>query len=89
MSEETHRRLQHEHTLERLQERYWDDATMEDVIALRDLARTKAKNVTGLLGQDSRQVFVSYKDRLVHCVYVPRHNALRTVLPCSANPPQS
>ena len=76
------RENQHRHALDRLQERYWQDATHEDLIAIRDIAKENARVVKPLPGYDSKQVFVRYRDRLIHVVYVPRHNAIRTVLPC-------
>lgn len=77
---------QHEHALERLRERYFSDADISDVIALRDLSAPLAKGVKPLPGSDVKQVFVGYRDRLVHVVYCPRYEAVRTVLPRQPNP---
>lgn len=77
-----HRAKQHAHALERLQERYWPDATLRDVIALRDLAALAAPAARGIPGTDVKALFIPYRDRLVHVIYAPRFNAVRTVIPC-------
>lgn len=76
-----HRAHQHEHALERLRERYWPDASHKDLIAIRDLAADVAKSVKPLPGADTKQVFVIYRKAIIHVVYCPRYNAVRTVLP--------
>lgn len=40
------RENQHRHALDRLQERYWQDATHEDLIAIRDIAKENARTLT-------------------------------------------
>lgn len=76
-----HRVNQHRHALERLRERYWPDAAQADLIAIRNEAREAARVVNALPFEDTKHVFIRYRDRLVHVLYCPRYDAVRTVLP--------
>jgi len=80
-SVQRHRARQHRHALERLQERYWPDATHTELIELRDKVRLLASNLKGVPGTDTKIAFVVHRGQLVKVVYVPRHRAVRTVLP--------
>lgn len=82
-----HRAIQHRHALERLRERYWPDAEQCDLIAIRNSARAAAKKAGALAGTDVKKVFVPYRGRLVAVLYAPRHDAVRTVLPCGPSVP--
>lgn len=72
------------HALERLRERYFEDATSDDLIEIKRLARDASKNTKGEAFNDAKRVFVLYRMRFIDVVYVPRHDAIRTVLPCNA-----
>lgn len=75
------RNAQHQHALERLRERYMPDAEMADVLNIRDLAREAATTVKGMSMTDCKNVFIRYQGHLLHVVYVPRQDAVRTILP--------
>lgn len=76
------RQKQHQHALDRLRERYFADATIDDVIAIRDAARVAAKGRCSLHEwSDCVGVTVPYRGLNVQVIYTKIDNAVRTVLP--------
>lgn len=86
------RRLHTAHSLDRLRERYLHDATEADLWEIRDLAkaaheawlrRGRKPGVPGVVyrGWDCIETIVDWRGLRVKAVYVPRYDALRTILP--------
>lgn len=76
-----HRARQHQHALERLQERYWPDATLDEVRLIRDKAKAIHRDFKGIPFSDVKEVRVEHRGCIVRVLYCPRHKAVRTVLP--------
>lgn len=77
-----HRKRQHEHALERLRERYFPDATMEDVVAIRDAARMTSAGRPSLNGwSEGVGCGVLHRGVNVQVIYSRLYDSVRTVLP--------
>jgi len=77
---EKHRANRHRHALQRLRERYWPSANHDDVIEIRNAAKAQFLAGFGYSGMDGVTVRVVVSKGAVTAVYIPRHNALATVL---------
>lgn len=88
---ERHRSRAHQHALERLRERHDPEATHEDVISLRDMARAAYRAGDGLNrpGDDGVRIGLQWRGEFIQVIYAPRHDALRTVAPNETTQPEA